>query len=69
MAKKIYNVYDEKGGCVQVRAENKKDAINKYWEGLESIFSHIEKSCSCFDTPKPFPREKYIQPIKVERIV
>jgi hypothetical protein len=64
----MYLVYDERGGRMQVTAIDKNDAIEKYWECMESIFGHIEKSCDCFKNPLPFPREKYLQPVSVKKL-
>jgi len=61
-------VYDERGGQMEVPAIDKNDAIEKYWEAMESIFCHIEQSCDCFKNPLPFPREKYLQPVSVKKL-
>lgn len=66
---KMYIVHDEKGGRFHVEAESKDDAIEKYWESMESVLGHIEGSCSCYKNPKPFPRSKYKQPVKVEKAI
>lgn len=63
----IYFVYHEKGCYIQVIADDEEDAIEKYWDSIESIFSHMEGTCNCFSGDKSFPREKYIQPVRVEK--
>jgi hypothetical protein len=66
--KRIFKVYHEKGGYIQVFAKDNDDAIEKYWESMEGILGHIEGSCTCCKNPKVFPREKYLQPISVEDV-
>lgn len=66
--RKIFIVYDEKGGKHQLPAKDENDAIEVYWKTLESVLGHQEGCCACFKDPKPFPRHKYLQPIKVKMI-
>ena len=45
-----------------------EDAIEQYWKSLESVLGHLEGCCGCFKNPKPFPREKYVRPVKVTKL-
>ena len=65
---KQYRVVSENGSQTTVFAENELQAKERYWDALEGMFGHDEGCCDCFIHRRPFPREKYSQPISVMEI-
>jgi hypothetical protein len=61
---KIFFVHYENGGQMQVFARDKEDAIERFYQAIESIIGHSRGECSC--TGKKFDRSKVVRVIKVD---
>lgn len=63
---KNYVVLDEKGGQFHTPANDENDAIERYWEMVQSCVGHVKRLCTCFnDKEIPIDRSEYKQPVKV----
>jgi len=65
--KKQYVVFDENNGSTIVFAENEEKAIDAYYDAIDSMISHYERRCTCYN-PKAIPldRDKVLKPLRVE---
>lgn len=66
---KQFFVWHEKGGYVHVFARDSEDAVEKYYESIESVIGHYMKICACFGEPKHLDRSKVIKPTRVEEVI
>ena len=62
---KNFFVFHEKGGYIHVIAQDKEDALEKYYEALEGIMGHQLKICGCFGDKKPIDRSQVLKPVRV----
>ena len=63
---KNFAVRTEKGTTFHTPAKDVDEAIERYWDMVDSSVSHIERRCTCFNEKHiPMDRAKYDQPIEV----
>lgn len=48
-----------------VLATDEGDAIEKYYQAIESCIGHTLKICGCFGPKQPLNRSKVTRPVKV----
>lgn len=63
-----FKVWHEKGGFILVSALDEKDAIEKYYEAIESMIGHHLGTCSCHENPKKFDRGSVLKIVRIEKV-
>jgi len=63
-----YKVTHERDGYIVVIADDAEDAVDKYYESIESMIGHQLRICGCFGEEKPLDRSKVLGIKKIEYI-
>ncbi len=62
---KYFQVHHEKDGVIFVLAKDGDDAIEAFYNSIESCIGHTLGICGCNGPSKPMDRSKIIRPLKV----
>ena len=65
--KQTYLVSHE-NGSMHVFADSEEEAVDAFYESIESVIGHHLKICGCFGPKKPLDRSKIVRIIKIEKV-